>query len=89
MKLKNLLTLHPALTFFIMLCAAAVMGLGSYNIFALLQVNVKLVLDYGVMALLDGALAEFGLLAFYGIVSLGAYIVFKACEKWLVERLLK
>ena len=53
------------------------------------QGEITLVLDYGVMALLDGALKELLMLALNGIISLAAYLVFKACEKWLVEKLLK
>ena len=76
---------HPLRTFVIMLCCSLVFGLGSYNLFYLLKANLVLVLDYGVMALVDGALQELVMLAVYGTVSLSAYILFKACEKTLVE----
>jgi hypothetical protein len=88
-KTKHLLTKHPLLTFAIMLMSSLVFGLSSYNIFYLVKANVTLVFDYGLMALLDGALKELFLLTFYGIISLAAYVVFKACEKWLVDKLLK
>ena len=87
--LNRSLTKHLLLTFIIMLCSALVFGLSSYNIFFLIHANVTLVVDYGVMALLDGALKELFLLTLYGVVSLAAYIIFKACEKWLVDQLLK
>ncbi|MBI1301892.1 MAG: hypothetical protein GC137_09590 [Alphaproteobacteria bacterium] len=85
----NCLTRHPLLTFFIMMCAALVFGLTSYNIFFLLKANIALVVDYGVMALFDGAFKELIVLLLYGIVSLAAYVLLKACEKVLVDKLLK
>ena len=72
-----------------MLCAALVFGLTSYNIFFLLKANITLVVDYGVMALLDGAFKELIVLFVYGVVSLAAYILIKACEKVLVDKILK
>lgn len=87
--MKKILTKHPLQTFIIMMVSALVLGLGSFNIFYLLNANIQLVIDYGFMALMDGALKELLLLALYGIVSLVAYVVFKACEKWLVEYILK
>jgi hypothetical protein len=47
-----------------MLGASLVFGLCSFNIFFLVQANVTLVLDYGIMALLDGAFAELLLLTY-------------------------
>jgi hypothetical protein len=90
MKLPNhWLTKSPLQTFGIMMLASLVFGLCSYNLFFLLKANIALVVDYGMMALIDGAFGELLMLMLYGIVSLSAYIVFKACEKWLTERLLK
>ena len=71
-----------------MLFTALVFGLSSYNLFFLLRANLTLIFDFGVMALLDGAFVQFLSLAFYGIVSLSSYLLFKACEKWLVSVLL-
>lgn len=85
----NWLTRHPLLTFFIMMWAALVFGLTSYNIFSLLKANITLVVNYGVMALFDGALKELFVLLIYGIFSLAAYVLVKACEKVLVDKLLK
>lgn len=85
----NWLTRHLLLTFFIAMGAALMFGLTSYNIFFLLKANITLVVDYGMMALIDGALKELIILFLYGIVSLAAYVLLKACEKVLVDRLLK
>lgn len=87
--MKNLLTKHWLLTFTIMLCMALVFGLCSFNIFFLAKANIALVYDYGAMALLDGALTELAMLTFYGIISLACFIVFEACKKVLVDKLLK
>ena len=40
------------------------------------------------MALLDGGLRQLGELAGYGLVALATYVLLKACEKVLVERIL-
>ena len=85
----NWLNRHPLPTFLIMMCAARIFGLTSYNIFFLLKANIALVVDYGVMALFDGALKELLVLFLFGVVSLAAYILLKACEKVLVDKLLK
>lgn len=80
---------HAIRAFFIMLASALVFGLTSYNLFFLIKANVILVVDYGIMALLDGALEELGKLFLYGVISLIAYILLKACEKVLVDKLTK
>lgn len=72
-----------------MLCMALVFGLCSFNIFFLAQANIKLVIDYGAMALLDGALTEIFMLTLYGIISLACFLVFEACKKILVGKMLK
>lgn len=72
-----------------MLGMALVFGLCSFNIFFLVKANVTLVLDYGMMALLDGAFAELLLLTFYGIISLASFLVFEACKKVLVDKIVK
>lgn len=87
--MHTILTKHWLLTFAIMLGMALVFGLCSYNIFFLVQANVTLVLDYGIMALLDGAFVELLLLTFYGIISLASFLVFEACKDILVEKMLK
>lgn len=77
---------HPIVTFFIMIVAALVFGLSSYNIFFLFKANIALVIDYGVMALFDGALLQLVYLLLYGGVSLVALILFKSCEKIIIAK---
>jgi hypothetical protein len=83
--MKKLLTLHPSLTFIVMFVSALAFGLSSYNLFFLIHENVGLVLEHGAMALKDGALTELFMLTLNGIISLSTYIVFKACEKQMVD----
>lgn len=78
---------HPLAVFFLMMLTSLIFGLSSYNLFFLVQANFSLVFNNGVMALIDGALLQLLTLMFYGIISLSAYLVFKVCEKLLVETL--
>lgn len=70
-----------------MLPSTLIFGLSSYNLFFLLQANISFIIEHGMRAIMDGALIEIALLAFYGSISLVAYIIFKACEKRLVDLL--
>ena len=92
MKIKHwgklLLTKHWTLTFIIMLFSSFILGICSYNLFYLFKENINLVINYGYMALMDGALKEIAMLCLNGIISLSAYVIFKACEKQLVDSLL-
>lgn len=85
--MRRLMPHRPYAIFLLMLLAALVFGLSSYNLFFLIKANLSLVLEYGAMALMDGALKELLMLLIYGVVSLCAYLVFKACEKLLVDAL--
>ncbi|MBV8938624.1 MAG: hypothetical protein JO089_02130 [Alphaproteobacteria bacterium] len=88
-RVGRLLTRHWLIALPVMGISALVLGLCSYNLFFLLRANFLLIRDYGVMALLEGALQQLAELILYGLASLAAYILFKACEKVLVERVLK
>lgn len=83
--MNKLLTIHPAITFVVMFLSALAFGLSSYNIFYLIHANIGLVIEHGSMALNDGAFSELLILTGYGVVSLTTYIVFKACEKQMVD----
>lgn len=87
--LKRLITFHPLLTLAVMLAAAMAFGLLSFNLFFFLKGNIELVRDHGVQALMEGALEELLQLFLYGVLSLIFYLIFKACENVLVERILK
>ena len=74
--------------FFLMLFAALILGLCSLNLFFLARANLELIYQYGWMALLDGALLQLLSLLMYGIFSLSAFIVFEACKKIILEKML-
>jgi len=71
---------------FIVLCLSFfVFGAGTLNLFLLLKANTGLVLEHGWQALMDGAAMQFGELMLTGLVSMAAYLLFKACEHSLVH----
>jgi hypothetical protein len=73
---------------FVVLCAAfAVFGACTLNLFVLLRLNLALVADHGVMALMDGAAQQFFELLLTLVAGMAAYVVFKACEHSLVQAL--
>ncbi|MES2772480.1 MAG: hypothetical protein V4623_11030 [Pseudomonadota bacterium] len=77
----------PILTFVLMGLAFIGFGLASLNLLYLLQANMALILEYGAMVLLDGALQQLLELLGLGTLGLACYLLFKVCEKILVERL--
>jgi hypothetical protein len=75
------------LTFLVMGLAFFVFGVGTYNIFMLLNANIDLIANYGWMALTDGAARQFVELIVSGYLSMAAYVVFKTCEYRLAHDL--
>ena len=53
----------------------------------LFKANFDLYLEHGAMVIDDGALRQLIELIAYGYLSLLFYLLFKACERILVERL--
>ncbi len=73
---------------FVVLCLSfAIFGAGTLNLFNMLSQNVALIAAHGWMALMDGAAQQLLELLITLAFSMGAYIVFKACEHRLVDRL--
>jgi hypothetical protein len=77
------------LTFLVMGLAFFAFGVGSLNLFYLLQANTALLLEHGWLAVMEGGLRQLAELLATGYVSLAAYTVFKACEyrlaHWLAD----
>ena len=77
------------LTFLVMGLAFFAFGVGSLNLFYLLQANATLLLEHGWLAVMEGGLRQLAELLATGYVSLAAYTVFKACEyrlaHWLAD----
>ena len=71
------------------LAGALFMGFGavSYNLFRLLQANIWLFAEHGLMVVADGALEQLLELLLMGYLSLLLWVGFKTCEGWLVAQL--
>jgi len=68
------------LTFVVLGLSFLVGALATLNLVNLLAANLRLLREYGTMAVMDGALSQLGELTLQGVVSCIAYIVFKTCE---------
>lgn len=75
------------LTFLVMCLSFATFGVGTVNLFNVFRANVDLIASFGVMALADGAAQQLVELLLMLMLSMLAYIVFKACEYRLVHQL--
>jgi hypothetical protein len=89
MNIRGMIKRHWVVTLLIMVLSAVVFGLSTYNLFFLLRANLEYIGQNGWMGLRDGGLQQLGELALNGLIGVVFYIVFKACEKVLVEALLK
>jgi hypothetical protein len=85
--IKNYLYRHAVATFVLMGFAFFLFGIFSLNLIYLLKSNINLFLQYGSMVIADGALRQLTELIGYGYLSLAFYLLFKACERILVARL--
>jgi hypothetical protein len=85
--MKRVLTVHWLITFLLMGVFGALFGSVSLNIVALLHSNFSLVLEHGAMAFKDGALVQLLQLAGYGYLSVIFWLLFKACEHVLIQKM--
>jgi len=73
---------------FIVLCLSFLLfGVGTLNLINMFRLNIDLIAEHGSMALADGAAQQFVELLLTLLLSMAAYIVFKACEHALVRGL--
>lgn len=84
-SLKHFLMRHPVWTFVIMGCCFLSMGVISLNIVYLFNANFEFIAEYGVMGLRDGGFMQLLGLIVSGFIALAFYVLFKICEKALVE----
>ncbi|TAK90908.1 MAG: hypothetical protein EPO06_06170 [Burkholderiaceae bacterium] len=84
--LKKFLMRHPLLTFVLMGASFLVFGLISLNLIYIFHANLELLLEHGQMALWDGGLQQLIELLVSGYLALMFYLLFKLCEKVLVDR---
>ena len=73
--------------FLLMGLAFALFGLASANLVHALMANGEFLLTYGLDAIREGGLHQLGELVASAYLAVGCYVVFKLCEKVLVERL--
>jgi hypothetical protein len=75
------------LTFVVMVLSFLAFGYGTFNLFVILTMNLQLIGEHGAQALADGAAQQFVELIVTAVLSMAAYVLFKACEHQLVNRL--
>jgi hypothetical protein len=73
------------LTFVLLVLSFLIFGGGTYNLFLLMKANLSLIGEHGLQALMDGAAQQFIELMLTAVLSMAAYVVFKACEHHLVH----
>ncbi|WP_432723656.1 hypothetical protein R0381_000870 [Jeongeupia wiesaeckerbachi] len=78
---------HPLATLALMAVSFIGLGLVSVNLAMLLSANFQLLWQHGWLAVMNGALEQLIELVVHGVLALLLYIVFKLCEKLLVEKL--
>ena len=78
---------RPRLTFLLMGVLFLLFGVSSVNLFVQLKANIDLFLEYGLMVIADGALQQLAEILGSTYLSIVFYILFKLCERILVERL--
>lgn len=79
---------RPLAIYLVMGLSATLGTLLSVDLLHLAYSNATFILEYGLMALLDGALLQALELVVLGYLALACYVVFKCCEKLIVEALL-
>jgi hypothetical protein len=84
---RKLLTFHWLATLVLMGVFGLIFGLSSYNLFHLLAANLSFIASHGAMALMEGALEQLFWLIFYGYLAVIAYVLLKACEHALMDRI--
>jgi len=87
--LKRYLMRHPLLTFLLMGFSFLSVGLVSLNLIYVFHANLEYLIDNGVMGLREGGLEQFVGLLLSGYLGMALYVVFKTCEKVLVDRVLE
>ena len=86
-RLHAFLYRHWWLTFLLLGLSFLLFGALSLNLLHTLSSNVEFLSMYGADAIRDGALKQLGEIVVSGYLAIAAYVIFKLCEKVLVERL--
>jgi hypothetical protein len=86
-RLHVFLMRHWALTFVLMGVSFVLFGLVSLNLLHTLGASLEFLSANGIDAVHDGVLVQLFELALSGYAAAAFYVLFKLCEKVLVERL--
>ena len=86
-RLYAFLHAHWWLAFVVFGVSFVAFGLLSLNLIHLFAANFEFLSMYGVQAVRDGGLRQLVEIVVSGFVAAAFYLVFKLCEKVLVERL--
>ena len=86
-RLYRLLLRHWALALLLLGVSFVLFGLASLNLIHLLSANFEFLAHHGLDAVREGGLLQLAGLVVSGYAAAACYIVFKLCEKVLVERL--
>ena len=73
------------LTFVVLCLSFLLFGAGTLNLIGMFRLNISLITENGTMALADGAAQQFVELVLTLVLSMAAYVVFKACEHRLSD----
>jgi hypothetical protein len=74
-------------TFIVLGLAFFCFGVGTLNLFVLLQANAALIAQHGWQAIMDGGLEQLLELLLTGYACIAAYVVLKVCEYSLVRQM--
>jgi len=85
--IRKALTFHWLTTVLMMGILGLIFGLSSFNLFHLLAANLTFIARHGTMALMEGALEQLFWLILYGYLAVIAYVLLKACEHALMDRI--
>ena len=85
--IRKTLTFHWLVTLLLMGLFGLIFGLSSFNLFHLIVANLTFIARHGAMAIMEGALEQLFWLVFYGYLAVIAYVLIKACERALMDRI--
>lgn len=88
-RFQRVVLARPWLTFVVLGLAFFCFGMVTLNLLHLVRANAELIIDNGVMALVDGGARQLAELIANGYVAMLAYVVMKTCEHalshWLAD----
>ncbi len=78
---------YPAVLVFVLAgFSAVIVAYASFNLLTISMANLHFIQAHGWLALKSGALIQLLGIAFYGVIALAFFLIFKICESELVLR---